>query len=107
VVIDAHKVVCCVIQGIRQLQELGSKRFGIHTFIASNELNADYFVGTAEMLFTLAADIKKETGVPLEFINMSGGIGIPYRPDDRGVDIEALGGRIRERYEAEKLKKAE
>ena len=55
----------------------GVKRFGLHTMVASNELNPDYFVETARILFELLAEIKTETGVEIDFINLGGGIGIP------------------------------
>ncbi len=77
----------------------GVKRFGIHTMVASNELNADYFVETAEILFELGARIHKEVGIELEFINLGGGIGLPYKPEDRAVDLSYLGKEIKTRYD--------
>ncbi len=77
-----------VIDGINMIKSRGVKRFGIHTMVASNELNKDYFVETLRMLYALAVEIKEKTGVKLEFVNMGGGIGIPYKPEQDRVDIE-------------------
>ena len=87
-----------VFSGLAQLRQKGSRRFGIHTFIASNELNPDYFVETADMLFDLALEIRDRLQIRLEFVNMSGGIGIPYKPDQKKVDLEYVGTQIREKY---------
>lgn len=65
----------------------GVKRFALHTMVASNELQAGYFVETARMLFELALEIQAKTGVVLEFVNIGGGIGIPYKPEQDAVDI--------------------
>jgi len=77
----------------------GVKRFGIHTMIVSNMLDEAYLVETARMLFSLAAEIKTRTGVHLEFANLGGGIGVPYRPDQQAVDIEAFSEGVRQAYE--------
>src|SRR3989338_4421386 len=77
----------------------GVKRFGLHTMVASNELREEYFVETARMLFALAHEIRENAGVELEFINLGGGLGIPYKPDERAVDIGAVSARIRKLYE--------
>lgn len=87
-----------IFSGLIQLQERGSKRFGIHTFIASNELNPQYFIATAEMLFLLAVEIKEKLGISLEFVNISGGIGIPYKPGEKAVDLESVSSGIRGKY---------
>lgn len=89
-----------VFEGLSMLREKGSGRFGVHTFIASNELNPDYFVDTTEMLFDLAIEIKEKLGIGLEFVNISGGIGIPYKPDEKKVDLEYIGERIRNNYQS-------
>ncbi len=86
-------------EGYRQLRDKGVTRFGLHTMVASNELNPQYFVDTATMVFTLAAEISKALGIRFELINLGGGIGIPYRPEDKAVDLEAVGRGIRESYE--------
>lgn len=87
-------------EGYRRMKEEGTKRFGLHTMVASNELNPDYFIETARILFELTAEIKEETGVELEFINLGGGIGIPYKWDQDAVDLEYVAGGIRELYES-------
>ncbi len=88
-----------VFSGISQLRRKGSKRFGVHTFIASNELNPGYFVATADMLFDLALEIKGKLLINIEFVNISGGIGIPYKPGQKKVDLALVGDGIREKYE--------
>lgn len=80
-------------------QSLGVKRFGLHTMVISNELDPDFFVETAGMMFELAVEIKQELGIRIELINLGGGIGIPYRPEQEAVDLEYIGGRIKEVYE--------
>lgn len=77
----------------------GVKRFGLHTMVISNELNPDSFIATAEMMFHLAVEIERDCGVRLEFVNLGGGIGIPYRPTDAAVDLEYVGDGIRQAYE--------
>jgi diaminopimelate decarboxylase len=76
----------------------GVKHFGIHTMVASNELNADYFIETADMLLQLLADVSEETGVTVDFINFGGGIGIPYRPEQSPVDLKKVSKGIKKRY---------
>mgnify|MGYP001562057736 CR=1 FL=1 len=68
-------------------REKGVNQFGLHTMIISNELREDYFIETARMLFSLAAEISEETGIDFEFINLGGGIGIPYKPEQNSVDL--------------------
>lgn len=87
-------------EGYRQLREKGVKRFGLHTMVASNERDAEFFVETAQMLFELAIALHEQVGIRIEFANLGGGIGIPYHPDDRPVDLERVGRGVRERYEA-------
>ncbi len=86
-------------EGYRELKAKGVKRFGLHTMVASNELNPQYFIDTAELLFQLAVDIAREVGITFEFINLGGGIGIPYRPEQAGVDLEQVGEGVRQAYE--------
>lgn len=81
------------------MKKKGVKRFGLHTMIASNMLNLDYLLETAKMLFDLAAAISKQVGVSFEFINLGGGIGIPYKPEDKPVDLELLAQSIKKAYE--------
>jgi diaminopimelate decarboxylase len=87
-------------EGYRQARDLGATRFGLHTMVASNELDASYFVETAHLLFELAVELERELGIRLEFVNIGGGIGVPYRPEEDAVDLEAVGEGIRELYEA-------
>ena len=89
-----------VLRGLSELRQKGSRRFGLHTFVASNELNPDYFVNTADMLFDLALEIQEKVGIRVEFVNMSGGIGIPYKPDQKKVDLAYVGDEIRKKYDA-------
>jgi diaminopimelate decarboxylase len=88
-----------VFEGYARLQQLGVKRFGLHSFIISNDIDRSHYVATARMLFQLAADVKAATGVRIEFVNLSGGLGIPYRPEQEAVDIEALSREVREVYD--------
>ncbi len=87
-----------VIEAFRIMQAKGAKRFGLHTMVASNELKNSYFVETARMLFELVVKIKRESGVCIELINMGGGIGIPYRPDDRAVDLNEISAGMQKLY---------
>jgi diaminopimelate decarboxylase len=86
-------------EGYRYCRERGVKRFGIHTMVASNELDRGYFIETAEILFRLVVEISAELGITFEFVNLGGGIGIPYRPDEPAVDLEATGAGIRKAYQ--------
>jgi diaminopimelate decarboxylase len=88
-----------IFAGLSQLRQKGSRRFGIHAFIASNELDPNYFVETADMLFDLALEIEGKLNIQLEFVNISGGIGIPYEPGQSKVDLAYVGKEIREKYE--------
>ncbi len=92
-----------IFKGLSQLREKGARRFGVHTFIASNELNPDYFVDTADMLFDLALEILEKLYIRLEFVNISGGIGIPYKPDEKKVDLVYVENQIHKKYD-EKIK---
>lgn len=85
--------------GYRILRDKGVQRFGLHTMVASNELNPDYFVETAQMLFDLVVDLNRELGIRFEFLNLGGGIGIPYRPQQTAVDLAYVGEKIRAVYE--------
>ena len=77
----------------------GVTRFGLHTMIASNELNSQYFIDTAVMLFELAVEIKTTLGISLEFVNLGGGFGIPYLPEQNPVDINFISNGIKLAYE--------
>lgn len=91
----AQQMLQCYIQA----QELGIQHFGMHTMLASNELHAEYFIDTAHMLFELALHVWTKTGIRLEFINLGGGIGIPYRPEEQAVDLGHVSAGIRAAYE--------
>ena len=77
-----------IFEAYKICKDRGVKRFGLHTMVASNELNPDYFVETAQLLFTLAVELKEKVGVAVEFVNLGGGIGIPYRPEQVAVDYD-------------------
>ena len=79
--------------------EKGAKRFGLHTMVASNELDSAYFVETARMLFDIAVQLKEKFGIRLEFVNMGGGVGIPYKPEEKPVDLAAVSKGMKEAYE--------
>jgi diaminopimelate decarboxylase len=85
--------------GYRAVKGKGVKRFGLHTMVASNELNPDYFVDTADMLFNLAIEINRVLGIRFEFVNIGGGFGIPYKPGDRAIDLEYVSGKIKILYD--------
>lgn len=85
--------------GLSQLRQKGSRRFGIHTFITSNELDPNYFVETAVILFDLALEIEEKLKLHLEFVNISGGIGIPYEPDQTKVSFAYVGSEIKKKYQ--------
>ncbi len=87
-------------EGYRAARERGITRFGLHTMLASNELNPDYVVATAQMLLDLAVELWETPGVRLEFVNLGGGLGIPYRSEEQPIDLDALGQRIRTAYVA-------
>jgi len=89
-----------ILEGYKIIRDKGVKRFGMHTMIASNELNPYYFVDTAKMLFELAIEIKTTLDICIEFVNIGGGIGIPYKPEDKPVDINILSDEIRRAYES-------
>ncbi len=86
-------------EAYRMVRDKGVKRFGIHTMVISNELNPDYFIETARMMMTLAKEIYETLGIRIEMINFGGGIGVPYRPEDKQVDLEYVGAGIRKLYE--------
>ncbi len=93
-----------IVDAYRQAAALGVRRFGLHTMLASNELNYTYMVQTAEMLLSLVEWIQAETGIAFEFINIGGGLGIPYRPEDLPLDLSAMAGAITGRIDGFKAK---
>ncbi|MGT2624809.1 diaminopimelate decarboxylase [Streptococcus thoraltensis] len=88
-----------LIQGFKDLKTEGVKEFGIHSFLASNTVTNDYYPELARQLFTLAVEIREEAGVELSFINLSGGIGVNYRPEEKANDIAIIGESVRKVYE--------
>jgi diaminopimelate decarboxylase len=87
-------------EGYKICKEKGVKRFGIHAMVASNELDAYYFVETAEILFELVAEISQKLNICFEFVNLSGGVGIPYLPEQERIDLAAMSRGVKEKYEA-------
>ena len=89
-----------LIQAFKELKDLGAEKFGIHALLASNTVSNDYYPELARQLFELAVEIVAETGVELDFINLSGGVGINYQPEGEENDIEVIGQGVRQVYEA-------
>lgn len=88
-----------IFEAYKTAREKGAERFGIHTMIISNELDSRYFVETAVMMFKLIGEIYETLGIRIEFVNLGGGIGIPYRPEQESVSLEAVSQGIKEAYE--------
>lgn len=89
-----------IFEAYAALKEKGAQRFGLHTMVASNELSLPYHVETARLLFELALEIHEKTGVRVEFVNLGGGLGIPYRPEQEEVSWEELARGIKTVYDA-------
>ena len=81
-----------------KMKQAGVTRFGLHTMVASNELDPEYIIDTAKMLFSLAWEIHEKVGIDFEFVNIGGGIGIPYKPDQKAMSLERVGEGIRDAY---------
>ena len=88
-----------LIEGFKILKAKGAKNFGIHSFLASNTVTNDYYPSLAKILFELAVEIKNKTGCHINFINLSGGVGIPYKPDGTPNDILAIGEGVHKVYD--------
>jgi len=88
-----------MIEGYKILMSKGVKEFGIHSFLCSNTVTNDYYPMLAKTLFELAVELKEKTGAKITFINLSGGVGIPYRPEQPANDIFAIGEGVRKAYE--------
>ena len=86
-------------EGYQLARRKGVSRFGIHTMVASNELNPAYFIETATILFQLIAEISQKVGITFEFANIGGGIGIPYRPEEDPVELQQVGRGIQQAYQ--------
>jgi diaminopimelate decarboxylase len=89
-----------IIDAFSQARMRGARRFGLHTMLASNECDHTYMVRTVAMLLALAAEITAALGITFEFINMGGGLGIPYRPGEEPVDLDAMGRDITRQFRA-------
>ena len=88
-----------LVEAFKYMKQKGVKHFGIHAFLASNTVANEYYPALARILFQLAVDVQKETGVHIAFINLSGGVGIPYRPEQTENDIMAIGEGVRKKFE--------
>ena len=88
-----------IAQAFRMLKAKGAKRFGIHAFLASNTISNEYYPELAAILFRLAVELKDETGCQIQYINLSGGIGIPYLPGQEANDIAVIGEGVRRKFE--------
>ena len=88
-----------IFEAFRTLKAKGAENFGIHAFPASNTVTNEYYPMLAKVMFELAVKLQKETGAHIGFINLSGGIGIPYRPDQTPNDIRVIGEGVRKVYE--------
>ena len=86
-------------EGLIRLKELGAKEFGLHAFLSSNTINVEYYHTLARILFQVGKEMAEKTGLKLAFINLSGGVGIPYRPEQEKTDILAVGEGVRKAYE--------
>ena len=86
-------------EGFKKLKAIGAKHFGLHAFLASNTISNDYYPTLAGILFRLAVDLQEKTGCHIAFINLSGGVGVPYRPDQAENDILAIGEGVRKQFE--------
>lgn len=91
-------------EGYSMARDKGVKRFGLHTMVVSNELDPYSYIATAEMLFDLAVEIYQNTGIRIEVVNLGGGIGIPYRPEEKRVDINLVSREIKKAYEEKIVK---
>lgn len=89
-----------IFEAYKIARDNGIRHFGLHTMLASNELNPHYFIETAEMLFELVVKISATLSISFDFVNIGGGIGIPYKPDDKPADIESISNGIKEKYDA-------
>jgi diaminopimelate decarboxylase len=87
-----------IIEAYRKARERGARRFGLHTMVVSNERSAAYVIATVEMLLSLAGEIGADLGIRFEFINIGGGIGIPYRPEHEAFDLKSLAAAAEERF---------
>jgi len=88
-----------LLDAYRMMRDKGVQRFGLHTMVISNELDPNYFIETANMMFDLVVEIFRTLKIRVEFVNFGGGIGIPYRPEQQSVDLDYLSRGIKESYD--------
>jgi len=88
-----------IFEAVKTLQGLGAKRFGLHAFLVSNTTEGSYYPMLAAELFRLARELHEKLGAEIAFVNLSGGIGIPYRPDEKEADLMAIGRGVQQQYE--------
>lgn len=88
-----------MIEAYKIAKSKGAKRFGMHTMVISNELNEDYFIETARMMFELAVEVHNKAGIRIEFINLGGGIGIPYKPEQEPMPYERVAKGVKNEYD--------
>lgn len=88
-----------LVEAFVRLKKLGAKRFGIHAFLASNTTGNEYYPTLAAILFKVAVEVYQKTGIGVSFINLSGGVGIPYKPDKKPANIEKIGEGVRKAFE--------
>lgn len=93
-----------VVEAYRKAQARGAKRFGLHTMVASNELDYSYMVETARMVLEISELVERELGIRFEFVNIGGGFGIPYQPGQAPLNIEAMSQEITAQFAAFKEK---
>ena len=86
-------------QAYTRLKQLGARHFGLHAFLASNTISNEYYPALARILFETAVELSRETGCHIAFINLSGGVGVPYRPEQSANDIAVIGQGVRKAYE--------
>ncbi len=89
-----------ILEGYQRCKALGFERFGLHAMVVSNELEIASLLDTAEMLFELARLVQEKTGIPVEFINLGGGIGVPYRPGEKEVNLQEFGAGVQKLYQS-------
>src|SRR3990167_7125758 len=91
-------------EGYKIAKKKGVKRFGLHTMVVSNELNPDALILTGEMIFDLVVEIYKKLGIKIEFVNLGGGYGIPYKPEQTALDLTYVSEGIKKAYEEKIVK---
>jgi len=88
-----------LIEGYKICKEKGVKRFGLHTMVVSNELNQNSFIDTARMLFEIVVEVHSKLGIKIEFINLGGGMGIPYKPEEKAIDYDFVANGVKKAYD--------